>query len=58
LALTGFWLHEAVRVNVPSQALNRFALATELAFLAETTRHVHRIARDALGNALLSEDED
>ena len=57
-ALTGFWLQEAVSANVPPLALNRFALATELAFLVETTRCVHRIARDALGNAFLGEDDD
>jgi hypothetical protein len=57
--LTGFWLHEAVRVNAPAPLeLNRFALAGELYFLAETTRHVHKIARSAFGNALLGEDED
>jgi hypothetical protein len=57
-ALTGFWLQEARRANVPPLALNRFALATELAFLVETTRWVHRIAAMHFGNAILSDDDD
>jgi hypothetical protein len=38
-AWTGFWFQEAVRADAPAPlALNRFALATELASLAGTTK--------------------